>query len=100
MLRFSREISTDILIDFDCGIQKMDEFIHGSLDTFLKNDPRYNFYVAVEDGLGVVGIFVTSAGIWEIVLLSMSPMTSRCASNHLAAGNVITLSSNVLARWK
>lgn len=64
MLRFSREISTDILIDFECGIQKMDEFIHGSLDTFLKNDPRYNFYVAVEDGLGVVGMFVTSAGIF------------------------------------
>ena len=64
MLRFSKGLSTDILKDFECGIQTMDEFIHGSLDSFLKNDPRYNFYVAIEDGLGIVAMFVTSAGIF------------------------------------
>lgn len=64
MLRYSKEFSTDILKDFECGIQMMDEFIHGSLETFLKKDPRYNFYVAKEDGLSIVAMFVTSAGIF------------------------------------
>lgn len=64
MLRYIKELSTDILKDFECGIQIMDEFIHGSLETFLKNDPRYYFYVAVEDDLGIVAMFVISAGIF------------------------------------
>ena len=64
MLRYSKELSADILKDFECGIQTMDEFIHGSLQTFLSNDSRYNFYVAVEDDLGIVAMFVTSAGIF------------------------------------
>ena len=29
MLRYSKELSADILKDFECGIQTMDEFIHG-----------------------------------------------------------------------
>lgn len=64
MLRYSKELSAVILKDFECGIQTMDEFIHGSLETFLRKDPRYNFYVAVEDNLGIVAMFVTSAGIF------------------------------------
>ncbi len=64
MLRYSKELSADILKDFECVIQTMDEFIHGSLQTFLSNDSRYNFYVAVEDDLGIVAMFVTSAGIF------------------------------------
>lgn len=64
MLRFSKEISANILKDFECGIQRMDEFIHNYLDTFLKNDPRYNFYVVAEEEIGIVAMFITSAGIF------------------------------------
>ena len=64
MLRFSKELSADILKDFECGIQNMDEFIHKSLDSFLKEHTNYNFFVAVEEGQGIVGMFVTSSGIF------------------------------------
>lgn len=64
MLRFSRESSAEILSDFECGIHVMDEFIHGPLDVFLKNDPRYSFYVILDDALGIVGMCVTSAGMF------------------------------------
>lgn len=49
MLRFSKDLSADILKDFECGIQNMDEFIHKSLDSFLKEHTNYNFFVAVEE---------------------------------------------------
>ena len=64
MLRFSKESSADILTDFECGIHVMDEFIHGSLNVFLQNDPRYSFYVIFDDSLGIVGMCVTSAGVF------------------------------------
>ena len=46
MLRYSQESSADILKDFECGIQIMDNFIHGTLGSFLKRDPSYCLYVA------------------------------------------------------
>ena len=64
MLRFSKESSAEILINFECGIHVMDEFIHTSLDVFLKNDPRYSFYVILDDTLGIVGMCVISAGVF------------------------------------
>ena len=64
MLWFSEESSANILKDFECGIQAMDDFIHLSLESFLKNDPRYKFSVAVDDDQGIVAMFVTSAGIF------------------------------------
>lgn len=48
MLQYSKESSAEILDGFECGVQKMDSFIHESLDTFLKNDHRYSFFVAKE----------------------------------------------------
>ena len=62
MLRYSQESSADILKEFECGIQIMDDFIHGILGSFLKRDPRYCLYVVSEDGLGIVAMFITSAG--------------------------------------
>lgn len=64
MLKYSREDSADILKDFECGIRAMDDFIHSRLDSFLKTDSRYNFYVALDDELGIVAMFVTSSGIF------------------------------------
>ena len=53
MLRYSKESYANVLDDFECGIPKMDEFIHESLNDFLMNDPRYSFFVAEEEGLGL-----------------------------------------------
>lgn len=64
MLKYSRGDSADILRGFECGIRAMDDFIHSDLDSFLKNDPRYNFYVVLDDEQGMVAMFVTSAGIF------------------------------------
>ena len=64
MLRYIKESSAEVLKDFECGVQVMDDFIHHDLDSFLKNDPRYNFYVAVDDENGIVAMYVTSAGIF------------------------------------
>lgn len=63
MLQYTKEISTKTLEGFECGIAKMDDFIHHSLDAFLKNDSRFNFYV-VRDGQDVVAMFVTSRGMF------------------------------------
>lgn len=63
MLQYSKESSVDILEGFECGILKMDNFIHESLEEFLKNDSRYAFYVAKE-GTDVVAMFVTSSGMF------------------------------------
>ena len=49
---FSKESDAKILHDFECGIDAMDEFIHGDLDSFLKNDPRYQFFVVREKESG------------------------------------------------
>ena len=62
MLRYSKESSASILKDFECGIQLMDEFIHNDLDVFLKNDPQYELYVAKDDELGIVAMYVISIG--------------------------------------
>lgn len=62
MLRYSKESSASILRGFECGIQLMDEFIHNELDAFLKNDSQYDFYVAKDDELGIVAMFVISTG--------------------------------------
>lgn len=64
MLRYLKGSSASILEGFECGIQKMDAFIHESLDAFLKNDPRYSFFVVVEEELGIVAMFVTSSGMF------------------------------------
>ena len=64
MLKYSREDSADILKDFECGIRAMDDFIHSCLDSFLNNDSRYSFYVALDDEYGIVAMFVTSSGIF------------------------------------
>lgn len=56
MLKYSREDSADILRDFECGIRAMDDFIHSRLDSFLKTDSRYNFYVALDESVQVRGI--------------------------------------------
>ncbi len=64
MLRYSRESSADILKGFECGIQAMDDFIHDTLASFLEKDPRYSFYVVKDDLLGIVAMFITSAGIF------------------------------------
>ena len=64
MLKYSREDSADILKDFECGIRAMDDFIHSRLDSFLNNDSRYSFYVALDDEHGIVAMFVTSSGIF------------------------------------
>lgn len=40
----------------------MDNFIHCSLESFLKNDSRYQLNVAKDDALGIVAMFVTSPG--------------------------------------
>ena len=62
MLQYSKELSAGILKDFECGIPVMDVFIHESLDTLIQNDSRYSFYVAEEEGLGIVAMFVISRG--------------------------------------
>lgn len=64
MLRYSKESTAELLKDFECGIQMMDDFIHNSLDSFLKNDPRYSLFLAIDDELGIVAMYVTSAGIF------------------------------------
>lgn len=64
MLKYSRGDSADILRGFECGIRAMGDFIQSELDSFLKNDPRYSFYVALDDEQGIVAMFVTSAGIF------------------------------------
>ena len=53
MLRYSRKSSADMLDGSECGVQKMDDFIHNSLDDFLKNDPRFSFFIAEEEDLGI-----------------------------------------------
>lgn len=53
-----------MLDGFECGVQKMDDFIHNSLDDFLKNDPRFSFFIAEEEDLGIVAMFVTSRGMF------------------------------------
>ena len=63
MLLYSKESSADVLDGFECGVQKMDSFIHESLDTFLKNDPRYSFFVAKEER-DIVAMFVVSSGMF------------------------------------
>ena len=63
MLLYSKESSANVLDGFECGVQKMDCFIHESLDTFLKNDSRYSFFVAKE-GTAMVAMFVTSSGMF------------------------------------
>ena len=62
MLRYSKESSAGMLKDFECGIPAMDVFIHESLDVLIKKDSRYDFYVAEEEGLGLVAMFVISRG--------------------------------------
>ena len=62
MLRYSEESSADILKGFECGIQVMDEFIRGPLKDFLKDDPRYQLFVARDDKNGIVAMFVISTG--------------------------------------
>lgn len=42
----------------------MDDFIHGSLASFLEKDPRYSLYVAIDDCQGIVAMFITSPGIF------------------------------------
>ena len=42
----------------------MDDFIHDTLASFLEKDPRYSFYVVKDDLLGIVAMFITSAGIF------------------------------------
>lgn len=64
MLRYSQESTAELLKDFECGIQIMDDFIQNSLDSFLKNDPRYSLFIAIDDKLGIVAMYVTSAGIF------------------------------------
>lgn len=65
MLQFSKESDAKILQDFTCGIDAMDEFIHGDLSTFLNNDPSYQFYVAREQESGeIVAMYVISNGIF------------------------------------
>lgn len=62
MLRYSKESSAGMLKEFECGIPAMDSFIHEALDTLIKNDTRYSFYVVEEEGVGIVAMFVTSRG--------------------------------------
>lgn len=64
MLRFSKELTADILNGFECGVQTMDGFIRDSLVSLINEDRRYSLYVAVEDSLGVVALFITSSGIF------------------------------------
>lgn len=65
MLLFSKESDAKILHDFECGIDAMDEFIHGDLDSFLKNDPRYQFFVVREkESEQIVAMYVISNGIF------------------------------------
>ena len=64
MLRFSVESSADILKNFECGIHEMDVFIRDELQAFLKNDPRYQLNVAIDEIKGVVAMFVISSGIF------------------------------------
>lgn len=55
MLRYSKESSAGMLKDFECGIPAMDGFIHESLNILIKNDSRYDFYVAEEEGPQAAG---------------------------------------------
>lgn len=64
MLQHLKESSASILDGFECGVPKMDTFIHESLDDFLKNDPRYSFYVAKEEGQDIVAMYIISRGIF------------------------------------
>ena len=64
MLRYSKEQSAYILKDFECGIQIMDDFIHNSLDKFLKDNSHYSLYVVYDDLLEVAAMFVISEGIF------------------------------------
>ena len=64
MLRFSEELSADILKGFECGVQEMDAFIHGDLDAFLKRDPQYQLNVVFDSEHGIVAMFVISPGIF------------------------------------
>ena len=63
MLLYSKEPSAEILNGFECGVQKMDSFIRESLDAFLRNDPRYTFFIAKE-GQDIVAMFVISSGMF------------------------------------
>ena len=62
MLRYSKGGSVDLLRGFECGVPVMDEFIHDSLASFLQEHSQYELYVAIEEGIGVVAMFVTSEG--------------------------------------
>lgn len=62
MLRYSKEIAPDILKSFECGVPTMDEYIHSSLESLLKENSQFTLFVATEDTLGVVAIIITSTG--------------------------------------
>jgi len=65
MLRFEKESEPGILHDFICGIDAMDDFIHGDLGVFLKKDPSYQFFVVREDSSGeIIAMYVISNGIF------------------------------------
>lgn len=64
MLRFSRAFSTEILKDFECGIPVLDDFIHGSLASFLERDKRYSLWVLKDDSLEIIAMVVTSNSIF------------------------------------
>lgn len=42
----------------------MDVFIRDALAAFLKSNPKYEFNVVVEDAVGVVAMYIISAGIF------------------------------------
>ena len=64
MLRYSKEFSIDILKSFECGILALDDFIHCSLASFLKEDSRYTFHLVTDEERGIVALVITSTGIF------------------------------------
>ena len=64
MLRYSKKFSIDILKSFECGILALDDFIHCSLASFLKEDSRYTFHLVTDEERGIVALVITSTGIF------------------------------------
>ena len=62
MLEYSRGFTANILDGFECGIPAMDAFIHCDLESLLKGDSRFAFYVVKAAEKGIVAMYIISDG--------------------------------------
>lgn len=58
-LRFSDNETADLLRGFECGVDKMDDFIRVELDSFLSNHPELHLCIVHDQDDKIVAMFVT-----------------------------------------